>query len=87
MNGYLQIVLADDEANEFVTLGGAGFATMAETRRQFALVPAVKDSDLILDLVRGEGGIVDDKYIDHSTAERLLGDSFTNLVAAGKATK
>lgn len=78
--GYLQIVFADHQANEFRTLGGAGFTTMAETRRRFREVPADDAADpksdaanLILDLCDKDGDILDDKYITRATAADLMG--------------
>jgi len=72
--GYLQITFVDTEANEFRTVGGAGFLTMAETRRRFRDVPALDDSDLILDLLDRNGDILDDKPISRAVAEALLGE-------------
>lgn len=85
MTGYLQIVWADDARNRFVTLGGAGFTTMRETRQRFAGIPAASEGDLILDLCN-ERGILDDKYVSRATAEALLGNTFDNLVAAAEAS-
>jgi hypothetical protein len=83
MTGYLKIVYCDDANNRFVTLGGAGFDTMRETRRRFAAIPAVADTEqaLVLDLMRGDD-IVGDKFIARATAEELLGDTFENLLSA-----
>jgi len=90
VNGYLQIVLVDDSANEFVTLGGAVFDTMAETRAQFRRIPAVAESDIILDLVRDNAtgptwGVVDDKHITREVAEALLGEDIASLTKKARA--
>jgi hypothetical protein len=86
MNGYLQIVFCDHANNRFVTLGGAGFDTMRETRARFARIPGVLDSDLVLDLM-SDKGILTDKYVTRETAETLLGDTFDNLLALAKLDK
>lgn len=78
---YLQITLADHEANEFRCLGGAGF-TKADTLRRFAAIPAVPKAapdapfDLVLDLMDSAGDIIDDKHISVQTAAALLGPEF-----------
>lgn len=84
--GYLQVTLADHKANEFRTVGGAGFLTMAETRRRFREVPFAPDSDpavddytLVLDLLDRNSDILDDKIISKATAEALLGEPVVAL--------
>lgn len=75
----MQVTLADHAANEFRCLGGAGWPTMAETRRRFKAIPSVPEAapdapfDIVLDLMDGAYDIVDDKYISVETAATLLG--------------
>lgn len=83
--GYVQFVYCDVEANEFVTLGVAGWLTEAEVLREFTALPAVEESDIVADRLDADETIVEDRYVTRETVEAKLGEPFDVLLARGKA--
>lgn len=76
---YIQITEADHGSDAFHTLGGAGFRTEAETRRNWDSIPSTPHEegsafDYMADLLDNDGQtILEDKPISAATATRLLG--------------
>lgn len=82
----IQIVLADEELNAIVTLGGAIWQTEAEARRHFDALPVASKAEphLVADFLSGPDlGITEDKLIPYWAAEKVLGKPFAELRAEG----
>lgn len=83
--GSVQFVFADREANEFVTLGGAGFTSPELARREFEALPrATSETSIVADLLDEDAAIVDDCYVTRETVEAKLGELFEALFERGR---
>jgi hypothetical protein len=80
----LAITFMDEENNQFLCLGGAAWETKRERDVAFASIPkAVADSPFIVD-VEDDNGTTDDRVIDWTIAERLLGKSISMAVSEAR---
>ena len=77
---------ADTASNQVITLGCAGFITLADDDAVWAGVPAVVgETTLVADRLDANCDIVEDKPVSVETCERLMGAPIAHLIAAGRA--
>lgn len=58
--------------DEFVVLGGMTFETEAQAREAFASVPVVHGAAFVLELIDGDGDVIDDAEITGEMVIELL---------------
>jgi len=80
---YIEFVFVDRDANEFVSLGGAGLQP-AEARRQFEALPNGCDGPFIADFHDGFGNVVDTVSVAWETVEERLGAAIGHLIGRGR---
>lgn len=86
----IAITFADEENNEFVTIGGAGWETQVEWEQQWQdiRVSPLGDADpstLFADKLDLDGDQIDEKRVSAETVEHLLGRPLDVLIAEGQA--
>ena len=80
----LEIAYADHRDNRMIIIGAAAWPTLAEQEQHFAVIPAVEDSDFIVDFYDAEGCITKDKCIAGDIAAFLMGAPLATLIRRGR---
>lgn len=80
----LEIAYADHRDNRMIIIGGAAFDDLAEQDREFDKLPAVPDSDFIIDYYDAEGSITKDKCVSQATVEAVMGEPLGALIERGR---
>ncbi|MEY2117320.1 hypothetical protein [Rhodanobacter sp. FW106-PBR-R2A-1-13] len=84
--GYIRLVFFDDAANEAVTLGGAGFVTLAEDGAAWENVrPFAGATSFQADRLNAERDIIDERAVSAETCEQLMGRPIATLIREGRA--
>lgn len=84
--GYIELQFFDTSANQVVSIGGAGFDTVAADNAAWADIERFEgESAFMADRLNAEHDIVDDKPVSAETCERLMGRPIAQLIANGRA--
>lgn len=80
----LEIAYADRRDDRMIIIGAAAWETMEEQERRFDELPAVEDSDFVVDFYDDEGLITKDKFVSRETVETVMGQPLTELIEEGR---
>jgi len=80
--GYIQLIFADPQSDEDITIGGGGFCSVERHAALWANIPECGgDSDFIACRMNENGDIIAEKQVSAMTCEEMMGKPICELFA------
>lgn len=80
----MDIAYADHRDDRMIILGRYGWPTLADQDRAFDELPAVEDSDFIIDYYDEGGCLTKDKYVSQEVVEEITGRPIAEMIRRGR---